>query len=487
MKKRNLQILIFLLIVFIFFFVFFYKIHPITIFDTDDWLYTFASRRAIPLINEWNPTRILPEILMPFVSSISAAVIFPLTGDYIVSLTIIHSIVVSLSITIYTYCFIKLIKKIFKTDDYLSICISVIFLMFHFLIFRSQYDNNEYMFLATNACCYYYYIIPALLNCSLVMYFLSNDSFNKSNNILKKSLIILFCYLAIFSNLFQSIILAAFSFSIIIFEFIKSKYKFNIKNIITFIKLKIGYFLILLSWGFSQILEINGGRAKSLSSNNSFISSVNETLSNLFNIRGKLNETFIWIFIITMIILVAIIIKKKLYKNKYVLTLTFTVIIVFIYLILVSSKSGPNYITRPDVLLSLLFFIFIAISSVFALLSKKFKIVSLILPLLILILFFEINTSGKTFRESNILNLSHESCLKIDNIIIKQIKDAVNLEKDEITIYIPKFESETNDNWPIATYGIDRITSSLYKHGVIKRNIKVNYDFSDELYKGILR
>ena len=487
MKKKNLQISIFLLIIFIFFFVFFYKIHPITIFDTDDWLYTFASRRAIPLINEWNPTRILPEILMPFVSSLSSVVIFPLTGDYIVALTIMHSIAVSLSITIYTYCFIELIKKIFKTDNYLSICISIIFLMLHFLIFRSQYDNNEYMFIATNACCYYYYTIPALLNCSLVMYFLTNDSINKSNNILKKSLIILLCYLAIFSNLFQSIILAAFSFSLMVFEFIESKYKFNIKEIIKFIKQKIGYFLIILSWGLSQILEINGGRAKSLASNNSFISSIGETLSNLFNIRGKLNGTFIWILIITIITLVIITIKKKLYKNKYVLTLAFTTIIVFIYLILVSSKSGPSYITRPDVLLGLVFFIFVAITVVLTLVSKKFKIASMILPLLILIMFFEINTSGKTFKESNILNLSPESCLKIDNIIINQIKDAVNLEKDEATIYIPKFESETNDNWPIATYGIDRITSSLYKHGVIKRNIKVNYEFSDELYKGILR
>lgn len=487
MKKKNLQISIFLLIIFIFFFVFFYKIHPITIFDTDDWLYTYASRRAIPLINEWNPTRILPEILMPLVSSLSSMTLFPLVGNYVVSLTIMHSIVVSLCITAYTYCFIKLIEKIFKTNNYLSICISIIFLMLHFLIFRSQYDNNEYMFLATNACCYYYYIIPALLNCSIVMYFLANDSFNKSNNILKKSLIILLCYLAIFSNLFQSIILAAFSFSLLVFEFIKEKYKFNIKNIITFIKQKIGYFLILLSWGFSQILEMNGGRAKSLSGDNSFVSNISTTLSNLFNMHNKLNRTFVWIFIISMIVLIIIVIKKKLYKNKYIITLSATACIVLIYLILVSAKSGPGYITRPDVLLGLVFFIFIAISSVFTLLSKKFKIMSTILPLLILIMFFEINTNGKTFKESNILNLSHESCLKIDDIIIKQIKTAVDLEKDEVTLYIPKIESETKDNWPIATYGVDRIANALYKHGVIKRNIKVNYELSDELYKGILR
>ena len=188
-----------------------------------------------------------------------------------------------------------------------------------------------------------------------------------------------------------------------------------------------------------------------------------------------------------MIVLIIIVIKKKLYKNKYIITLSATACIVLIYLILVSAKSGPGYITRPDVLLGLVFFIFIAISSVFTLLSKKFKIMSTILPLLILIMFFEINTNGKTFKESNILNLSHESCLKIDDIIIKQIKTAVDLEKDEVTLYIPKIESETKDNWPIATYGVDRIANALYKHGVIKRNIKVNYNFSDELYKGILR
>ena len=47
--------------------VFFIKIHPIMLFDADDWTYLAFTRtsKLLPSRNEWNPTRILPENLMP--------------------------------------------------------------------------------------------------------------------------------------------------------------------------------------------------------------------------------------------------------------------------------------------------------------------------------------------------------------------------------------------------------------------------------------
>jgi hypothetical protein len=50
--------------VFVFMFVFFYNIHPLVILDADDWTYVSYSRMALPSARYWNPSRILPELLM---------------------------------------------------------------------------------------------------------------------------------------------------------------------------------------------------------------------------------------------------------------------------------------------------------------------------------------------------------------------------------------------------------------------------------------
>ena len=56
--------------IFVFVLMFFTQIHPIIIFDTDDWCYAYIHRSALPLWKAWNPIRIFPEVFMPLVSMI---------------------------------------------------------------------------------------------------------------------------------------------------------------------------------------------------------------------------------------------------------------------------------------------------------------------------------------------------------------------------------------------------------------------------------
>lgn len=73
--KNTTLILSFYALIFIYFIIFFTKLHPITISDTDDWTYLFINRKAIPLWKNWNPIRILPEVLMPLISEISTYIL----------------------------------------------------------------------------------------------------------------------------------------------------------------------------------------------------------------------------------------------------------------------------------------------------------------------------------------------------------------------------------------------------------------------------
>ena len=159
----------FALFVFIFFFIFYSVIHPLIPIDLDDWSYIIKNRILLPIWGAWNPVKIFPEFFYPLMSSIGAYVFYSLNIDYLQSQCIIHSIVVSLSITGYTLSFLHFIRRKFELSSSTVYMLSILFLMLHFLIFRTEETNNIYMFYANDVNCYYNYIIPDLLCSSLVL------------------------------------------------------------------------------------------------------------------------------------------------------------------------------------------------------------------------------------------------------------------------------------------------------------------------------
>ena len=86
-RKRLSPEILWLLLAFIFFFVWYTQIHPISLFDGDDWRYVSDSRSAVPIWGAWNPSRIFPEIFMPLCSGAAAYVVYPLLGNYLQAMT----------------------------------------------------------------------------------------------------------------------------------------------------------------------------------------------------------------------------------------------------------------------------------------------------------------------------------------------------------------------------------------------------------------
>lgn len=73
---------------FVFLLIFFIRICPIIPYDKDDWIYIGQMRVPFPLWRNWNPSKVLPEVLMPMCGYIGAYMVYPLTGDYFSSLTL---------------------------------------------------------------------------------------------------------------------------------------------------------------------------------------------------------------------------------------------------------------------------------------------------------------------------------------------------------------------------------------------------------------
>ena len=478
--KNNYKTIIYFIIIFLVLACFFIRNHPIVLFDTDDWLYTGITREAIPKAEEYNPSKLLPETIMPLVSSLGVNIFMPFTNDYISSLTIMNGLVVSIAITIYIYCFYKLIKKYFKFNDFTLFGISTLFLLLHFIIFRNGMSDNLYMFYAVDPTCYYNYIIPALLNCSLVMYFITDGTFNKKNSTTKISILVLLCYLAIFSNMFQSIILAVYISLSLLFDYINSKDK----KIFKFIKNNYSRLIIIIMWVAQHIFELTGGRADSVGNFSSPIANIKTTLSYFFDTMMNCNKAFKCIILACIIMFIFEFFKEKLYRKNLIKIIPISALLTIIYLILLCSVTFPYYISRIEIIFGFVFYILIAICLTLSLSIKRWDLLEYLLPLILFILLFETETTGVTFKESNILNIPYQNCIEIDNIIINQVKEIDKSGNESGTIYIPKFE--TGDNWPIGTYGVERISRTLYSHGIITREIKLDYEFSNEMYEKLL-
>lgn len=56
--------------IFAFFMYFFTIAHPVYPFDIDDWGNMISMRWAHPIPYDWNPTKVLPEMLLPLCTEI---------------------------------------------------------------------------------------------------------------------------------------------------------------------------------------------------------------------------------------------------------------------------------------------------------------------------------------------------------------------------------------------------------------------------------
>ena len=494
LNVRKLVMVVFWIILFYFVFVFFNNAHPILIFDTDDWQYIGYSRHAIPWWNAWNPTRVFPEVAMSAVSMVGSQIIYPITGRFIESLAFVFAFVVSLCVIIYVFYFYLLMLKRFRTDEVACLFLSVLFLIFHFVVFREVDNGNSHMFYSLDACVYFYYTIPNLLNCIIVMRLLIDDFLYNPFEKLRTGyylreryrlgIWIVILYFALFSNLYASIIVAVFIGTQLLPETVSllKKQKSNLNYIKENI-LRLSYLAI---WCGVQIFEMFGGRARSLKSEKSFIILLKETISFLVNIRHNFNKMFLCCIVLILsytVLMAAYRSKRNITDNiKKLVGLAFQMLImsglILIYLIVVCSVHGAYHIARPDVLFGAVFPIFIIIMMCICYSLIENQLLISVIPLMAVVLLVECNTPGVTYKNPNVRNLSTQLVLDIDNDIINQLKLADQSGADECILYVPIFNS--GSNWPISAYSGKIISDSLYKHGVLSRSVAIKEIIPDE-------
>ena len=469
--KERIRLYALLMLVFAFFFVFFFYFHPITLSDTDDWIFLTHHRDAWPMWKGWNPIRVFAEVTIPVISTVSAMLFYPITGNIFVSLSIGYAGCVAVAMAGLAAALWKMIRKKHSMMTAISICL--FFLLCHFWIFRTKYQDNDYMLRTADACTVFFYVVPNLLNAILVLWLEEDDvlinwSFG-TNQYAKKSLFFILTYFCIFSNIWAGMILAAYVGSRILFT-LKPLLNKQKKGIDWLKENKLPLTLIAL-WIFSQVFEMSGGRADMIGKSLSY--EMGETITSMLRTAAMINRRFAAVMLI--LLLVGIVVQTVEKEKAGIKATAFwgtCFLLSSIYLILSCSKTGHLFVTRPDVFYGLFFFGFMTVAVNAVELTERFPKAKAVVPLLLLIILNDCFSGGRTFRESNMLNLSPRIIDNVNNDIVNQLVKAEKAGLDHVVIEVPEFDAE--DNWPYAVYAADAIGESMWKMHVIEQNIKVD-------------
>ncbi len=466
LKKVGVQkwtwVVLFLLLV-----LFFTKITPLVVFDSDDWLYVSFTRMPVPIWGHWNPSRVLPELLMPFVSSLGAWVLYPLTGDYMGTLTLVFAVTVSLVIVVYVYAVYQLVQKKMAISSPLALGVSVLFLILHFLIFKVGDADNFYLFYADDATCYFYYTIPTLLSLVLVAALelhpewrdLTNGRFRA-----QKALVLLAAYFLVYSNLYCSYLLTLWCALRIL---LKIKKPFSLRKLVG---QSVFECLVILAWFVSLVFELSGGRAQNFSEK-----SITEKLAQTIVYFTEIQYSKVFLsFAVICIVAAGILLFQNRRQKETVDTLKLLAfMLVFLalslaYLILLSSVTNPDYISRPEVLLSAYGWGLGILGILVAYILQRCPTLRLLLPLAVFLLFFEVNCYNRGFKANDYGNVNVYAMNDIGNDMVQQFIDATDKGEECLELHIPALEGD----WPYMQDAIDdRIAHTLYKHRVIPYEI----------------
>ena len=472
-KSRRTNVILFLLVFFVFF-VFFTILHPIVLSDSDDWLFTFFHRDATPSISARNPCRILPETFIPLVSQLSVWLLYPLIGNCFVALTIGHAAAVSVSIAVLALAVFHYLKHKLDATWRTGLIYVAVFFLCHFWIFAVKGAENRHMFSTVDACTHFFYVIPNVLNCSAVLWVLCDEkllSLPRNGEYAKKGLFILFAYFCIFSNIWASILLAVAVFWKTVFAWFVQRRngQFRIKPFLSEYGTGIG---ILVLWFAAQLMEMNGGRA-SIGDNNSVIHNFLPCAGNLLSVAAGMRRSFVLFAGVAILVCLFIIIREKDKKNRIsILYWLLTAFLVTLYLILSCAKVGPGYIYRQDVFYVLFFCGMMILLTCFAAIFRRFPVCKAILPLLVVIMFFEINTESKTFSDSCSGMKEPAQAYAVDQYILDQFLEAQENKLDSITLVLPNYGS--SKNWPHMPVAASNYSRALYKLGIVDYFISVD-------------
>lgn len=471
MKRNTLFVPLFFTTVFVVFYVFFYVIHPLIPYNTDDWG-IILWRSALPELPHYNPTRVMPGLLFPISGYIAAYVVYPMTGDYIGSFTIVNAFVVSVAITVYAYFFYRLMCVRFKRGNAEAIMLTALFLLLHFVVYRIDKSSNLHLFYSNDVCQYYFYLIPHLAASCLVMSLMCKDWLTSNDfSPLKRGFLLLIVYLVLCSNLFCTITFTAYVFArlCVCWPCRKSD------SVREYLKRNRWSVVVLLFWLFINVIEALGGRSVQLMQENAGTENV-FTVLKAFVLSG-ISKWIVLIFGVAIVVELFHCIKNKC-LNKFSAVILFSLVCVLCYDVLLCTQAGGRYITWARCNFPILFYVIVFIFAKINDILSRYPRFMVILPFLFVLTFSYANRQTSTFRDvGDYVHIRYgydlSALRQINERNFNAIIEGSQQNKDSVFLRVPHIPDRPN-NWPfmMKQHHYDRLVDMLHKHGLITRKPK---------------
>lgn len=498
MKSRRVwtvQIIIFLCL-----FIYFTQVSPLVPFDADDWSFLGTMRLPVPMWGVFNPSKVLPETIGPMVGSVAAFCIYPITHDYVYSITFVQAVVVSLMIVVMLYTFARFLKRVLKASEKVALVSEAFFFLSFFLLFKRVNSPSYSGFWATDFDCYFHYIIPGLLNAALVMFMAASDSFTsewKEKSLQYKGLFLVAVYFAIFSSPQLSIILASYSIvQVVVVAFQCCRQQGKQLFTMNFFRGISVYLGIIVVWLISIIFDMHGRRAAGVSAANNatLLTQLRNTIHSFGSLVDNQNKKILIIFTLAILLTIAISLyhlsqdKGKQLILTQLLVFMSCLVISFIYLMLAYSKAGAGYAGRIDAMWAVIMYFLVLVSVSFAYLLSKYRAVKVITPIVLILATLIVINFDYLPVPANVGGYDAVTARNVDNHIINQITKADRSGKAKVTVKVPLgpgkvTPKDPSSNWPHAYYMAKWLQNTLYSHGIIRSRIEITIKPDKQLNK----
>ena len=477
---RNHVVAIFFLLVFGFLFMFFTQVHPLVIYDGDDWRYIAYTRQALPSWNEWNPSRVFAECFQPLMGYFAAYVLTPFLGDYLHAQTMAVALLLGLMATAYLWLFYRVMLGA-GGGQFRALSMTVFFLLFHFLILKTQRAGNPYLFWSANVTCIYNYLMPMLLNASLVLLMMREgrltEVFHRCSAI-QAGFLSFWLYFAIFSGVFHSSIFIVFLGWYSLFDLRKAA-----GDVRGWGAAHRAELIVFALWLFSLVIETQGGRARAIG-RPFFQLPWMETLQSATALWHQLN-TGVAAFGVIIAILAAVEIHRNCHDEDERKTLAFlglnvlSMVVVFVYLFLVCTKASPSYFERSDVAGCGLFYLLLLTCLAMNHFARRHSSLVRALPILIFVILIASLNPNRGFYPSTMGHVPEKTCDAISHDILAQLLAAEQAGEERVTLHVPVGNAETN--WPHDRFLKDVLNNTLTRHGVLTYPLEIEIQPDPEM------
>ncbi|MCL2151545.1 MAG: hypothetical protein FWH57_01075 [Oscillospiraceae bacterium] len=490
-------------------FVFFAIISPSVPYDSDDWHYLSSFSLTpvpVPPFDTWNPTRILPEYLMPAAGYFSAFVVYPLIGDYILSISVTTALLLSALLTTLYISLYGLFLSL-SNDKVNSALAGVFAIALCFALFKGRPKENMHLFIVYSLNLHYFYTIPNILNSILVCQLLrlcvkSELSFRRVPR--KAPLLVTLLYFCIFSMLFSAITLLAFSVSVLLLnlletiinrkrhemKFLQALKQFGLDsfkraNIAVAAFIGVVYAIIAESFG-GRAKWNNGSTLQGSVLNARFISRLFESVKSLFGFVLTMNRHVFVIMLAIFIVAVGIYIHSRKKEQplpdpyaKAAPTALLSCVVALVCVALVSAKGGTQYSRDIRSAYSVFFFGIVFISILATYLNKKIRVMRVLFPLITIVVVMVAINSRNQFAYT--YNRTYTQTQLVESFIQKVVQADLN---NETTVELRAPRYSAGGNWPIHvdSWGKE-FSNTLYNHRITSSKIEITLQLDDSLPK----